>query len=392
MASSVSTATAPSVSKRNSVFVWGGGGEPLERSIEVLEPTTGRVKRQTVSDTIFDHDLSALRRTLSTNPAWSIDQVLYGGAQTESRKLAAELAHPRAAARFDLQKAKDSLDSLVKSRLDGYSKGDQLLLVITTHGERRVSGEATHSVITADHKKLSLDSLQKLADIAAEKGVKLAIVDGSCHSGATVAGLKGKTLCTVSMAGDEVGWSVAFGPALISEMKPGTSLEEAYLRARSRTDNSAAPDQPHISTTAGRKAREAVKEIEGFMLASRDLAASIKNGTQCPGLDSPGLQGLFRDLIQIGRSAVSDDLRRALERYVTDRERALSAYQRLRTMEADSTVDRKRLQARRDGYRQLLSDMKGSATYVAQQERKAYMAIYDHERTKEGEPCRDFKF
>ncbi|MCM2283028.1 MAG: hypothetical protein NDI61_14395, partial [Bdellovibrionaceae bacterium] len=378
---------------RTTVILWGGGGEPENLVRQEVDPNTGRLKTITVGETIFDADLIAIRNAVRANPRWKVKEVLFAGGQSVTRQLAASIASDGVARRFDHAAVTGSVDQLVSSQLSDYREGDQILLILSSHGQRKSATEMTHKISTADGRVFALDRLQLLADLAARKNVRLAVIDDSCFSGSTVAGLKGKTLCAISTAGDEVGWSRSFGPALYTEMKAGVTLEQAYLRARLRTDRSAAPAQPQISTQAGRKARAAVSVVEKFMLAAYDVMPTFLANSPRPSIESPEVKKLFEDLERIDAKEAGDDLRRAMESYVNYRERAHRLYQELEALEKDARVDRARLSARKEGFRAVMDEMVSAGIFVALKERHVYKAFYQHfQSTSETEPCGSFVF
>jgi hypothetical protein len=137
--------------------------------------------------------------------------------------------------------------------------GDQLMLMIDTHGAVNSPGESTHQIATgsaSDHLDLnnlagstnvSMDALKNLTVLARQKGIKLAIIDFSCHSGNSLS-LANENTCVISSTGTTHFGYNTFSENFIDKMKRGKSLEDVFLDTRkSTTDNS----YPMISTPEG---------------------------------------------------------------------------------------------------------------------------------------------
>ncbi len=164
-------------------------------------------------------------------------------------------------------------------------RGGQLMVVIDSHGAEPFSSQATHNVSTtggaatnllslAGSRSVSLDRLQTLSHLAQEKGVKLAILDFSCHSGASLP-LANTSTCVISASGPRTfaygGSSTsAFSNAFINRMGPGKNLEEVYLEARRNSDDMAFP---MISSPEGMKAQGQIYPILMKYLNAHELSS-----------------------------------------------------------------------------------------------------------------------
>lgn len=137
-----------------------------------------------------------------------------------------------------------------------FTSGDQIYLQISTHGEPAEAGEFTHKVRGVDS-AVDLSGLRELRDLAEAKGIHLAIVDMSCHSGATQALATDKT-CVVSMAGDNLAYN---GDAenFSARIAAGRSLEDVFLGGRSANSS---PGFPQISSPAGRQVAQMFRDVE----------------------------------------------------------------------------------------------------------------------------------
>jgi hypothetical protein len=137
--------------------------------------------------------------------------------------------------------------------------GDQLLVYITTHGAQKteksgksheisLSGKEATNLNNLDGADLvSMDKLQGLIDKAAAKGVKLGIMDFSCHSGASI-NLKNPNTCIITASGpNHFGYS-SWGERFARNMSKGKNLEDIYLETFVDRYESAFP---MISTNSG---------------------------------------------------------------------------------------------------------------------------------------------
>lgn len=129
-----------------------------------------------------------------------------------------------------------------------------------THGGEKADGVDTHSIAMGgtpikDFSRIdggkgkSMDVLAKLAEVAKTKNIKLAIMDFSCHSGNSLT-LANSNTCVITSSGPNHFGYTGFASYMIEAMKPGRSLEDAFLEARKRETM---PSFPMISTDAGKK-------------------------------------------------------------------------------------------------------------------------------------------
>jgi hypothetical protein len=178
--------------------------------------------------------------------------------------------------------------------------GDQLMVIVDTHGSRRNSVTATHTVAAGrgpalDLEQLSgsdtvtLDRLQSLARLAQEKNIKLAIVDFSCHSGASLP-LGNSHTCVVTATGPEsYGYggsdSRIFANILPKKMRPGKNLEDAFLEARNESNDMGFA---MISSPAGKAVQDRLYPLLQRYINSRekendkfsyDIMESVKTGS-----------------------------------------------------------------------------------------------------------------
>lgn len=240
--------------KKEMVF-FGGGGEP---------PGDG---------TIFDQGVSYFTPFMPGS-GWNVRPYFNGGHKTSeniARKMFGDKNKPMTS-----RNIKDEIASLKKRIESGdLAPGDQLMMTLYTHGANPKAGQKSHSVSTTDG-LLDLDELISLRDLAERKGVKLAIVDMSCHSGSTLNLASDKT-CVVSATGDGLGYTTS-AESIGKNLIRGLSLERAFMRSR-RIPVGAAPQ---ISSPAGKKTYAATKFLHESMEANSRLG-SQKDPNFCYG-------------------------------------------------------------------------------------------------------------
>lgn len=243
-----------SYSGEKQLYFFGGGGEPDGPS------------------TIFDGHINVLSQFINANgSSWHANHSFDGGHEQTEKQLQSKLGSSNALGPFTEKNFLQTINNLEKKLISGELKsGNQLLLIMDTHGAVNSSNEKTHSVAlssgTAENLKtlsgastVSMDLLSKLTTLASEKGVRLAIIDLSCFSGNTLK-IANKNVCVISASGDKH-YAISerksvddnspystFGGRLLERMKTGENLEELFLKAR---EGSVGPDFPMISTDNG---------------------------------------------------------------------------------------------------------------------------------------------
>ncbi|MBY0518237.1 MAG: hypothetical protein K2P81_15110 [Bacteriovoracaceae bacterium] len=213
--------------QNNYMMMIGGGGEPKD-----------------IETTIFDNDLKETTRFIKQTPSWNTE-ISFNGGHSKTEEILKTLPQPSTP--FTMA----SFNALVKSYEDkikfGQIKaGDQLMIHINTHGAQGGQPYKTHLVSTAEGAlenydtlgghTVSLDNLQNLAKLAEQKGIKLAVIDLSCHSGSIIPLANSKT-CVITGTGPNHygygGGGTTFSGVFNSKLKKGKSLEDVFLDARS---------------------------------------------------------------------------------------------------------------------------------------------------------------
>jgi hypothetical protein len=227
----------------NHMLVVGGGGEP------------------TGNTTIFDTGIKTLGKNVK-NSSWKYQVSFNGGHSKTESILEDEFKNPISPTTDFTAENYNLLIRDYKAKiLSGeIGPGDQLMIIIDTHGAAKVGSGKTHKVAAsggaaddlnnlAGTKLVSLDDLEDLVILTNEKGINLGIIDLSCHSGNTMELKKNApNTCIVTATGPvHYGYAgpTAFTDKFLSKLKPGTNLETAFLKARSEATD---PSFPMIST------------------------------------------------------------------------------------------------------------------------------------------------
>lgn len=220
------------------VVLFGGGGEGKKNS------------------TIFDDSLKELakkKQTLNLN----IKSVFNTGHTETEAILRDELKVENSS--FTSQNYDKTILELVNNIKSGKIKaGEKLLVIVDTHGGAKSEKHKTHSIAMTGanlsdltkiegEKSDSMDKLKVLSDLALANGIKLGILDFSCHSGNSLS-LANQNTCVIAASGPNHFAYSDFSKKFISEMQAGLSLEDVFLNTQKKY---AAPAFPMISTKAG---------------------------------------------------------------------------------------------------------------------------------------------
>ena len=150
----------------------------------------------------------------------------------------------------------DSIQNYTEQILTGkIGSGSKLIVFIDSHGAIQIKDESTHHIAVSTSKitnydtlegsdTVSLDKLKDLMTVAKNSGVKLAILDMSCHSGNTLNLADGNS-CIISATGPKHysygGGFGTFAYNFVSKMTAGKNLEEIFLSARKEVDDESFP-------------------------------------------------------------------------------------------------------------------------------------------------------
>lgn len=210
-------------------------------------------------DTIFDGAIKNVGDYVKRTPGLKVDVALNGG--HSSTEALIRDSFPTASTRSDFQASDyQRLIQSYKQKLEKneITSGDQLMIFVDSHGAQKEDRFKTHQIATsgsgaanlntlAGASVVDLDQLEVLKKLAKEKGVKMAIIDGSCHSGNTLA-LADDNTCVIAGTGPNHYGYGTFTQNFSNAMTKGKSLEEVFLDARAIDDT---PGLPMISGQAG---------------------------------------------------------------------------------------------------------------------------------------------
>lgn len=251
----------------NHLVYMGGGGEP---------PGT---------QTMFDDHIKSMKKVTSTGK-WSY-QTAFNGGHSKTEALIKEsfpnpVTPPTHFTRADYNKTIEDLKQKVTN--GSLKKGDQLIVMIDTHGAQGdPKDEITHKVSLSSPAGITnfntlagtttqlLDNLKELVTLTESRGIKLGIVDLSCHAGSTLNLAKNQpNTCVVAASGPKhfsYTGNGAFTNLFVNNLgTKDTSLEDAFLKARLDSDDSAFP---MISTANNDKASAEFYELIGPYLNSQ---------------------------------------------------------------------------------------------------------------------------
>jgi hypothetical protein len=241
--------------KAKQLYFLGGGGDP--------DGTT----------TIFDRSISQVSKfTQSAGSEWSIKHSFNGGHSETEKLLKAQMPSDSSLGNFTEENLNKTLADLETKLNSGELKsGDQLLLMLNSHGAMKLKKEKSHSIALSSSAAVDLktlegtelfpmDRFEKILTLASEKGIKVGLVDLSCFSGNSLK-ISNKNICVISASGENqysyvdqnnastsAGIYNAFGARFLDGLKTGQNLEDIFLKARAGSFN---PDFPMISTDTG---------------------------------------------------------------------------------------------------------------------------------------------
>ncbi len=231
-------------SAENAIYMIGGGGEP-----------TGAATTQ------FDESVRAMGQFFKLNKRKYDATISFNGGHRETEDII-RTDWEYEGARVNKNFTKSNYEKTIQEMKDKLNKNPpeipengKLLLFINTHGGEKSGNTHRISLVespmtnmnSGSDDMVSLDSLQELIDLAEAKKVKLAIVDGSCHSGNTLA-LKGPKACIISGSGPNHYAYSSFADTFAHNMFFGRSLEEVFQITR---DAMLGEGFPMISTPEG---------------------------------------------------------------------------------------------------------------------------------------------
>ncbi len=249
---------------KNYMFLLGGGGEGTSRSSNFDKPISALASYledgNNVSKDLFGF-LSKEKIHATTSKTW-ITQAIFNGSNSKVTKTVKSKIDPNFSSftkeNFDLF----LIELEDKITNDFYDPEDQLVIIINSHGSKRLEDEKTHKVSVAGTKvtdlvnissadSVSLDPLERITELVSQKGLKMAIIDQSCFGG-NIHKLANPNTCTYSSSNENTfNW---FNDTTLKNLKTGKTLEQVFLDSMTNTPIT----MGHISTEIGEKIKEEI--------------------------------------------------------------------------------------------------------------------------------------
>lgn len=241
--------TSVKVQAENHFVVMGGGGEPLSNP-----------------GTQFDTSLENAADFYKDNSENYTTIINFNGGHIKTDKIIdtnfkGAVIKPG----FSAENYKAIVNELIeklKSDPPLIDRNQKILLFINSHGAEAKKDQQTHNVSASSSElvdmsekglnSIDLDSLSELSKLAELRGVKLGIIDASCHSGNSLSLGNSKT-CVITGSGPNHFAFTNFGDAIAAALKKGKNLEEAYLEARKKVEGEGFP---MISSIAGQQTQQ----------------------------------------------------------------------------------------------------------------------------------------
>lgn len=249
--------SSASAALKTHTIIIGGAGEPAGET------------------TLFDLPIQTAGKYIKATGAPAM--LVFDGGHAKTEKIVSEFSSNRK----DVSplEARAVIFELKRKILQGQIKpGEQIFLALMSHGSRRDADgtPATHGISIGQQDLLQSRELIPLRDAAEKAGVRLAIVDQSCFSGDALSIATSKT-CVVSATGKDVVGYPGEWDAFWEQVKPGVTLEEAYLKGRRQR---AYPSLPMISSPAGRLTEKYIADIS-LSILSYESDVQRRAETEC---------------------------------------------------------------------------------------------------------------
>ncbi len=253
-----------------------GGGEPVSQNEKA---------------TNFDYSFSYVRSLEKNN--WKA-RYLFAGDQLKSKKLREAVA--ARSQTLTKENLIPFLQDIETNLATGRINHGQLMIYLDTHGVME-NGKYTISTIngTAD----ILPSLLKIRNLAKQNKVKLGIIGATCFSGQLMT-LEDENTCVVTTApADTVGLMMNNNViAYLLGHNSAKNLEDLHLKSRKYKDIDLG--QPLISTPAGKKAYEVLKELRTTV-----LVAGKKSGPEIYSVDQAGVEKTLANISALASISTS---------------------------------------------------------------------------------------
>lgn len=236
-------------SNDNHLIFIGGGGEPAG-----------------AQGTQFDRSIEGLGDFYLENKNYKLKTSFNGGHPVTEALLKEKFRGEGKNERFTAESYQSIVDDLLRKMSKNppeIGEDAKVILFINSHGGEKKGN--THEISTVgsgitnmnsinSSSAVSLDKLAAIAEMAEKKKIKLAIIDGSCHAGNTLALANSKT-CVIAASGPSHYAYSNFADTFASLMRRGVSLEDVFLDTRDRLDGIGFP---MISGSVGENVQNAL--------------------------------------------------------------------------------------------------------------------------------------
>lgn len=242
---------------KSTYVLMGAGGEPKD------SPTTQ-----------FDMSLRNMSDYYQGSKNRYDAYIAVNGGHTETTRLVNErFAGANIESNGFLDQTYNSILENIKNKLNNneYSSSDKILINIDTHGGEPVANVPGHTISTSAAAMSSMNTsgatsvntykLKEIVDLANSKGIKIAIIDHSCHSGATM-DLQNENTCVITASTANQYALSDFSNNFANFMRSGKSLEDVFLDTRNA---SMATPFPLINSPVGLKVQEELSAVLPFL-------------------------------------------------------------------------------------------------------------------------------
>ena len=242
----------------------------------------GETVSQNPKATNFDYSFSHLRNLEKED--WKA-RYLFAGDQTNSKRLRLEVGERSQT--LTNGNLTPFLENIEKTILSGALDHGQLMIYLDTHG---IMDDGKYTISTTDGTYDILPSLLKIRGLAKARNIKLGIIGATCFSGQLM-NLEDQNTCVITTApSDTVGLMMNNNViAYLLGHHTSKNLEDLHLQSRKFKDIDLG--QPMISTPAGKKAFEVLKELRTTVLVAGKKSA--------PEIHSCDQNGVEKTLAQI---------------------------------------------------------------------------------------------
>ena len=283
--------------------------------------------------TIFDYTFGQMAKA-AANRGWQ-PTVLFDGDHKDAQGKVAAAFGKKELPTFSPFSFASMLNKIKADvELGKFKKGDQVLFWIDAHGRPRIGSQRSHAIACGkDFDDCNLDELQEVISKLESKGVKVALMDGSCYSGSSL-NLGSEKTCIVTITSDHY---VGFGRTAnqLLESIPGTPLEQAFFNVVDTNWG-----YPQISTKAGKQLHDLFAPL---LIDPIITGKNLVNEASCADGPANSILANRKEIFQLVqdvagtrflRSVLFQDFWSALKKYEKEYDKALKLKHKVSTYDA----------------------------------------------------------